>query len=90
MLSCGQVARAFGVDSRTVTRWTNDGVLPCIRTPGGHRRYKAADVAALMSQPYTPRPSGLPTLAAQQSAAQSQSVPPSHTSAVDSARDEYA
>jgi excisionase family DNA binding protein len=37
------------VDRKTVTRWAADGKLPSIRTPGGHRRYKASDVRAIMA-----------------------------------------
>ena len=47
MMRAGDVARIFGVDRKTVTRWTKVGLLTFIRTPGGHRRYRAADVAAL-------------------------------------------
>lgn len=49
LLSPAAVARLFGVDPRTVTRWANDGILHPITTPGGHRRYKATEVAALLT-----------------------------------------
>jgi excisionase family DNA binding protein len=38
------VADAFRVDPKTVTRWARQGKIRFIRTPGGHRRYVAADV----------------------------------------------
>jgi len=61
MMTAGEVAREFGVHRKTITRWEQKGLLSCIRTLGGHRRYRASDIAALLSQPYNPRPSNLPT-----------------------------
>ncbi len=40
-LSRGQVAQLFGVSLSTVTRWARLGLLPAVRTPGGHYRYPA-------------------------------------------------
>jgi excisionase family DNA binding protein len=34
----------FRVDPKTVTRWARDGKLTSIRTLGGHRRYREAEV----------------------------------------------
>jgi len=39
----------FRVDPKTVTRWAQAGKLASVRTLGGHRRYRAADVEALLS-----------------------------------------
>lgn len=36
----------FRVDARTVTRWANEGRLTSIKTLGGHRRYREAEVRA--------------------------------------------
>lgn len=47
LLSPGAVAKLFGVDPRTVTRWVDKGLLTPILTPGGHRRYRYLDVMAL-------------------------------------------
>ena len=43
-LSRGDVARLFGVSLSTVTRWARTGLLPTVRTPGGHYRYRAEDM----------------------------------------------
>jgi len=51
LMSPAEVAAAFGVDPKTVTRWAKAGKLPCIRTPGGHRRYRREDVEALLLPP---------------------------------------
>ena len=49
MLTPGEVAAMFRVDSKTVTRWANAGKLTSFRTLGGHRRYKEAEVRALLA-----------------------------------------
>lgn len=46
-LTATQTAVLFGVTPRTVVRWAKDGQLPSIRTLGGHRRFRRADVAEL-------------------------------------------
>jgi excisionase family DNA binding protein len=43
-LSRGDVARLFGVSPSTVTRWARTGVLPAVRTPGGHYRFRFEDM----------------------------------------------
>jgi len=43
-LSRGEVARLFGVSPSTVTRWARTGVLPAVRTPGGHYRFRSEDI----------------------------------------------
>ena len=50
MLTPAEVAALFRVDPKTVTRWANAGKLPSIRTLGGHRRYREAEVRALLEQ----------------------------------------
>jgi len=37
-LTTRQVARAMGVSEASIKRWCDKGVIPCGRTPGGHRR----------------------------------------------------
>ena len=45
----GEVAVLFRVDPKTVTRWAAAGRIASIRTPGGHRRFRADDVRALLT-----------------------------------------
>lgn len=45
-----EVASLFGVDPKTVTRWAQDGLLTCVKTLGGHRRYKQSEVQALLAK----------------------------------------
>lgn len=48
LLTPAEVAKMFGVDPKTVTRWAKAGKLSAIRTLGGHRRYRASDVRRLL------------------------------------------
>ena len=48
LLTPAEVAALFRVDPKTVTRWAKAGKLTSIRTLGGHRRYRAAEVRALL------------------------------------------
>jgi excisionase family DNA binding protein len=47
----------FRVDPKTVTRWAKSGKLTSIRTLGGHRRYREAEVRSLLAGIPQPRPS---------------------------------
>lgn len=48
LLTPGEVAKLFGVDPKTVSRWADAGRLRALRTLGGHRRYRAAEVRSLL------------------------------------------
>lgn len=50
LLTTGEVATIFRVDPKTVARWAKAGKLSFVRTPGGHRRYKASEVNALFEE----------------------------------------
>jgi excisionase family DNA binding protein len=47
LLTPAEVAAAFRVDPKTVTRWAKAGKLNSIRTLGGHRRYLESEVRAM-------------------------------------------
>lgn len=49
LLTPAEVAAAFRVDPKTVTRWAKAGKLRSIRTLGGHRRYLEAEVREMLS-----------------------------------------
>lgn len=46
-VSVQAAARRLGVAPVTVRRWTASGFLPCVRTPGGHRRIATDDIEEL-------------------------------------------
>lgn len=50
LLRAGEVAMLLQVSRRSVAAWAQRGLLPYIETPGGHRRFRAADVRALVSK----------------------------------------
>jgi excisionase family DNA binding protein len=49
LLTPREVATLFRVDPKTVTRWAKAGRITSIRTLGGHRRYREAEVRALLA-----------------------------------------
>jgi excisionase family DNA binding protein len=51
LLTPSEVASLFRVDPKTVTRWAKAGKLSSIRTLGGHRRYREAEVRGLLGVP---------------------------------------
>ena len=51
LLTPGEVAALFKVDPKTVTRWAKAGKLTCIRTLGGHRRYRREEVEKVRATP---------------------------------------
>ncbi|MCL2595119.1 MAG: BldC family transcriptional regulator [Promicromonosporaceae bacterium] len=48
LLTPAEVAALFRVDPKTVTRWAAAGKLTCVRTLGGHRRYRESEVKELL------------------------------------------
>lgn len=54
LLRTREVALLFQVSERAVTDWARRGRVPSVRTPGGHRRYPADEVYALLKRSETP------------------------------------
>lgn len=48
LIGTDEAARIAGVGPTAVKRWADQGVLPCIRTPGGHRRFSRSEVDGLV------------------------------------------
>lgn len=49
LLKPAEVAAAFRVDPKTVTRWADTGRLSSLRTPSGQRRFYEDEVLALLN-----------------------------------------
>jgi len=50
LLTPGEVAALFRVDAKTVSRWAAAGRIGSVRTPGGHRRFREAEVRRLLAE----------------------------------------
>jgi photoactive yellow protein len=44
LLSSTAAAKVLGVAPSTVKRWADDGLLTCVKTAGGHRRFSLVEV----------------------------------------------
>jgi excisionase family DNA binding protein len=49
-LTLGQAAKFLGVAQSTIRKWSDQGRLPAFYTPGGHRRYRRADLDAFLER----------------------------------------
>lgn len=46
LLTTGDVASMLQMSEATIKRWADAGTLSCIRTPGGHRKFRLTTIAA--------------------------------------------
>jgi excisionase family DNA binding protein len=53
-LSSVEVAKLAGVGPTAVKRWADQGLLPCVRTAGGHRRFRRGEVESFLKAPNRP------------------------------------
>jgi excisionase family DNA binding protein len=60
LLRTTDVATLFQVSERTVSEWAKRGQIPSVRTPGGHRRYPADGIRALLHADRSDRPERAP------------------------------
>ena len=49
-LTIGQAAEMLGVHPTTLRRWADDGDIPIMITPGGHRRFSVKDIDRFKEQ----------------------------------------
>ncbi len=54
-----EVGTLLRVNPSSVKKWVNVGALAAFRTPGGHRRIRAADLLAFLGRHRMPVPAGL-------------------------------
>jgi excisionase family DNA binding protein len=48
LLNVGRAASYLGVSAASLRKWSNDGLVPVYRTPGGQRRYSVEDLDEFM------------------------------------------
>lgn len=46
LVATGDAARLLGVGTSSLRAWADGGSIECVRTPGGHRRFRVHDLAA--------------------------------------------
>ena len=56
LLRSHEVAALFDVTERTVINWAASGKLACLRTVGGHLRFRSEDVVSLLEANSLRRP----------------------------------
>ena len=57
-MNVGQAATYLGVSAASLRNWSNRGLVPVYRTPGGQRRYDASDLDDFMHSMREPVESG--------------------------------
>jgi excisionase family DNA binding protein len=50
LLTTAEAARIARVGGSSVKRWADQNVLPCVRTAGGHRRFRRADLERFLAK----------------------------------------
>lgn len=50
-LKIGEAAALLGVSVKTLRRWEDKGYLSSVRTPSNQRRFRRAEVEALLAHP---------------------------------------
>jgi excisionase family DNA binding protein len=49
-MTLGQAATFLGVAQSTLRKWSDNGQVPTIYTPGGHRRYRRGDLETFLAR----------------------------------------
>ena len=59
LLTSSEVGQLLQVNASSVKKWVDDGLLVAFRTPGGHRRIRAADLVEFLAHHHMPIPADL-------------------------------
>jgi excisionase family DNA binding protein len=59
-LTAGEAARLLEVSPKTVSRWADKGLIPCVVTLGRHRRFDRREVEKVHREMYGPPPDVAP------------------------------
>lgn len=60
LLNVGQAASYLGVSAASLRKWSNDGLVPTYRTPGGQRRYDRSDLDEFIASMRESSPADIP------------------------------
>ncbi|HEY8466692.1 MAG TPA: helix-turn-helix domain-containing protein [Solirubrobacterales bacterium] len=60
LLNVGEAASYLGVSAASLRKWSNDGLVPTYRTPGGQRRYAREDLDAFIASMRETTPGDVP------------------------------
>jgi excisionase family DNA binding protein len=58
LLNVGQAAAYLGVSAASLRKWSNQGLVPVYRTPGGQRRFSTGDLDEFMRSMRQPSVNG--------------------------------
>jgi excisionase family DNA binding protein len=58
LLNVGQAAAYLGVSAASLRSWSNQGLVPVYRTPGGQRRFSTADLDGFIRSMREPSATG--------------------------------
>lgn len=50
LMGITEAAELLGVHIETVRRWADKGLIPVVRLPSGHRRFRRADLVAAQAK----------------------------------------
>jgi excisionase family DNA binding protein len=60
-LNVSEAAEFLGVSAASLRKWSDQGIVPVYRTPGGQRRYSPEDLEQFLASMRQPSPSvGVP------------------------------
>jgi excisionase family DNA binding protein len=59
LLTSHQVGKLLQVNPSSINKWVKDGLIRAFRTPGGHRRIRAADLVVFLNKHEMPIPRSL-------------------------------
>ena len=58
-LTLGLARTLLGINEATLRLWADNGLVRAFRTPGGHRRFSAEDIYALIEEDHAVSPTGM-------------------------------
>lgn len=65
-LTSHETGKLLQMNPSSINKWVKEKRIECFRTPGGHRRIKAADLVAFLKQHKMPIPARLDACVASQ------------------------